>query len=608
MISHTTILLVTNYLALVMAVWLGWYVVTRSTRNLLSWLTSLTLWSVGGLFLNTILALNPLPPPINSPEWMQMFFPFWPTETIESGWAGWLQGWQVVPAIIFWHHATMILRPGMMNWWRWIRVIVGYAIAISGIIILIEKPLAFADVSGDPLFLNTLKPGPLYLPFLLALLIFTFFCLVNIFRTIQTTQAEMPKRQLITMAIATVIALLTVPSALLAAIFGIPVPRLIYTLLLLISVALIGYGVSRYSALMEGRTIRRDFVYSALSTSLIVAIYFVVTWVSVRVFNVPAAVFVFVIILIIVTHNLVDSTRHSLDSIFFRKENRQIRANLRKLSNQIGKEDLKANITLALEAMCNSVRATYGLVLLFEKDQHHIFARYNFRNEHIAQGIDDFLVDDILHIQPGQFASPLDDAALFIPLYIDVVQIGVIVLGRPANSTNYSKEDIDLLLFPSDRLSEAIYNAQRESEYIRQLSQFANQKGMQDQIPTKEVENALRNIYDYAYLGDSSLAKLKLIETRLSSGSETHVDRGKAVNKVLSEAVDKLRPDTEIVNHPPPREWYPYLILYGSYIEDQLNRDIMSRLYISEGTFNRTRRAAIRSLARILGEMEMTCH
>jgi hypothetical protein len=43
-------------------------------------------------------------------------------------------------------------------------------------------------------------------------------------------------------------------------------------------------------------------------------------------------------------------------------------------------------------------------------------------------------------------------------------------------------------------------------------------------------------------------------------------------------------------------------------MEDRLNREIMSQLYISEGTFNRTRRAAIRSVARLLGEMEARYH
>jgi hypothetical protein len=39
-------------------------------------------------------------------------------------------------------------------------------------------------------------------------------------------------------------------------------------------------------------------------------------------------------------------------------------------------------------------------------------------------------------------------------------------------------------------------------------------------------------------------------------------------------------------------------------VDEVQNRDIMGKLYISEGTFNRTRRTAIRSLARTLAEME----
>jgi DNA-binding CsgD family transcriptional regulator len=38
------------------------------------------------------------------------------------------------------------------------------------------------------------------------------------------------------------------------------------------------------------------------------------------------------------------------------------------------------------------------------------------------------------------------------------------------------------------------------------------------------------------------------------------------------------------------------------YVEGVQNREIMARLYISEGTFNRTRRNAIRGLARLLVE------
>jgi hypothetical protein len=95
-----------------------------------------------------------------------------------------------------------------------------------------------------------------------------------------------------------------------------------------------------------------------------------------------------------------------------------------------------------------------------------------------------------------------------------------------------------------------------------------------------------------------------MVRSRLTQGQVTTLDRGKAVHEILLEAIDKLRPETPIARDPPPREWYPYLILRDAYLEEKSNRDIMLALYISEGTFNRTRRAAIRSVARTLGEME----
>ncbi|MBL8103630.1 MAG: hypothetical protein JNM02_13940, partial [Anaerolineales bacterium] len=53
---------------------------------------------------------------------------------------------------------------------------------------------------------------------------------------------------------------------------------------------------------------------------------------------------------------------------------------------------------------------------------------------------------------------------------------------------------------------------------------------------------------------------------------------------------------------PLPRVWYNHAVLHDAYVEGVPNREIMARLYISEGTFNRTRRNAIRGLARLLME------
>ncbi len=124
------------------------------------------------------------------------------------------------------------------------------------------------------------------------------------------------------------------------------------------------------------------------------------------------------------------------------------------------------------------------------------------------------------------------------------------------------------------------------------------------------VEDALRRLYDWLYLGEHELTNLRSVRARLTRGEGTPITcvvRGKAVSEVLSEAVEQLRPNGVIPERTrvPGREWHPYLILHSAYVEGASNRDIMSRLQISEGTFNRTRRRALQAVARFIQDMEV---
>jgi hypothetical protein len=173
----------------------------------------------------------------------------------------------------------------------------------------------------------------------------------------------------------------------------------------------------------------------------------------------------------------------------------------------------------------------------------------------------------------------------------------------------YSEADIELLLHPADRLADAICDARREGEHLAALAALAEaQKAAAPAEPAqtsvKIVEDALRNLTSFAYLGEHPLAEWRLVAATLGESTPTFLDRGKAVYGVLTEAVEKLRPAGSEPGDLPPREWYPYLILRDAYFQDVPNRDIMARLYISEGTFNRTRRAALQAVARSLEEME----
>ena len=83
------------------------------------------------------------------------------------------------------------------------------------------------------------------------------------------------------------------------------------------------------------------------------------------------------------------------------------------------------------------------------------------------------------------------------------------------------------------------------------------------------MEDALRHMTDYAYLGDHIITQFKLVKSKVAVDAVTHLDLGKAAYDVLTEAIEKLRPTDDIPSsEPPPREWYPYLILHGAYVQD----------------------------------------
>lgn len=606
-----TITLIVNFFAFALALWLGLYVVTRSRRSLIAWLTGLTLWSLAGLFLNVLLALNPPPALANPPVWLQLLFPFWQAANFEEQSSNiWLQGWSVTPGIVLWHHATTLMRPGPLSPWRWTRILLGYGAAIAAVIVQAFTPLFFTASTGDPIYLNTLQAGPLYPIFAILLLLYAGMSVANLLRSAQSAPAAMPRKQLIILAIATVIGGLAGVLSIGASAFGLQLPMVILTLLLGIAVGLIGYGVARYSALVDGRTMRRDFFYNAVSIGLVALLYLGVTWLSVRIYNIPSVAIVFAVMLAIISHALIDLARQGLDSIFYRRDTRRLRDNLRQLALRAGEQtDPNENLSLALDSLCSSVRATYGLLVLFDDEQLDLAASYYWQHRELPFTPADLAADDILPLEPNHFSSPFTEAALLIPLYAEAEQLGAIILGRPVNGIHYAQVDLELLLYPSDRMAEVIQSMRREADYLARIADLAEASQptgtpQPTEISVKAVENALRNMTDFAHLGEHPLATMKLVMSQLPDGTVTHLDRGKAVYSILAEVVEKLRPDGSTPGDPPPREWYAYLILHSAYFEDIPNRDIMARLYISEGTFNRTRRSAIRAVTRTLAEME----
>jgi hypothetical protein len=603
---------VVNFLGLVLALWLGLYLVTRNSKYWIAWLTAFTLWSMAGLFLNILLAINPPPQEIYRFDWMRFMFPFWPTESLAGSANSWLQGWSVTPAVAFWHNVTILMRPGRLTLWRWTRILTGYFLAVLAIVVQAKAPILFAAQDSNPLYLNSMKPGVWYPFFGTALIVLTGACVLNLIRSARFAQVRILRKQLLFMAAATLIAGLTGPLSFVSSAMGFPVPIVGMSLLLAVPVVVIGVGVVRYSALMAGRTIQHDFFYNLAGLVLIMLVYGLASWILVQVYRAPAVVMILIPVLAVVTHSLMIPMFRLLDHLFYHTETRQLRSNLQRLVRQVGEgSGLEENLGRALETLCSSVQATYGLIITFEQASLHLAAAYQWQQDEPSVRMDEVSADDVVQLSPGQFQPPLEEAALLVPLYGGAEQLGALILGRPVNGLRYAVEDVESLLAPTDRIAELISIAHRKADNLARIAQLAEDQPAPavDQvhpIHVDTVETALRNLNDYAFLGDTSLAHLKLVNSRLAQGQVTHLERGKQVHAILVEAIDKLRPDETPLRDPPPPEWYPYSILKDAYVEERPNRDIMLDLYISEGTFNRTRRAAIRSVARALGEMEST--
>jgi len=188
-------------------------------------------------------------------------------------------------------------------------------------------------------------------------------------------------------------------------------------------------------------------------------------------------------------------------------------------------------------------------------------------------------------------------------------------IGKPHSRIEYSAGDLELLEEVADQIGTlvSLHNLKPgQTAQIRKM--VAESQANEDELNSvagkikgtismhpdakfiKMVEEALRHLPDAITLGQSSLAD------RMGMTGETHVERGKQLQVLLMDTIELFKPAEKRPPEPLPRIWYSYAVLHDAYVEGVPNREITARLYISEGTFNRTRRNAIRGLARALTE------
>ena len=239
--------------------------------------------------------------------------------------------------------------------------------------------------------------------------------------------------------------------------------------------------------------------------------------------------------------------------------------------------------------------------------------------------------DEVVVLSPPVQIAGLGPIAVMAPLVAGGEPIGVVALGRRSTGSAYSEEDIDLLEDCAETVAVVAHAARLQERSVRQIEALLSEAqererdlrrrlrkalaaeagplrlaGQPKNQAVSLVEDALRHLYDCSYLGEYALSRLRVVESYLESpeaGFVTHLDRGQALQRLLVSAIDKLRlpePRPSL----PGRQWHGYVILHRCYVLGEPNRDVMSHLYVSEGTFNRARRRAVRGVTRALAEME----
>jgi hypothetical protein len=445
----------------------------------------------------------------------------------------------------------------------------------------------------------------------IALIGLTITSIIHLARSAYVAPNEIIRRQLMTLVTATVITGFIAPISLVSSGLNLfPMPMVVMSGVLAVFVMMVGYGVARYSALVQKRTIDRDFFYNLIGVMVMAGIYILAAWIMVFAYEAPKVIVIFIPLLGVFTHTGLNAASIFLDWFFYRGDTRRLRANLHNLRRLAGeKENMQLMLEEILGTLCMPIKATYGLIFIFKDGTAQQIAQHRWKWSTLELPSSLLVADDFLHLTPKHFDAPLEDAALLVPLYNETEQVGALVLGRPTNGIQYAHQDVELLLYPADQIADALFLHLRNTAQLDKVEQLVNETPTtvtaQNSIPVDAMDQALRNLFDYAHLADSQLAQLDVVRRRMAGEKKTHIERGKTVQAVMLEALEQLKPSREIPQRDPlPREWYPYVILHDAYVEEIQNRDIMSKLYISEGTFNRTRRAAISSLARAMAEME----
>lgn len=606
--------------SITVALWLGLYLVTRASDSRRAWLSALTVWAVGAWFIHNVLQTS-------LPHYREVAWLLWFGQAIKFAPTLWFHlSCQLL-------YETTPVSPRQNILLRWV---IGLSYGVT-LLQVLDTGRGFVNMA-------TPEEIPSYGLFLALLFILPLWAMWNFYRALVQVRFPVLRRQFLHLLVATAVAYVGGLYTGMGIYFRWNLLFFPSYAVLAVGVILLGYGVVKYDALVEGRSIERDALYSIAGVGIVTLFYTLVALILWVTGAIGISALVTFLVCAVITHTLSDGGRTILDRLFYRGHLRKLRTDLRQLAQETGTSNtLSEQLGLVLDTVCQSVGAGDGFIAIRQlKDADFVVTNSRdarWRERELAAAI--LVAAEMVELgDAGAVRPELESMALLVPLADNRTQNGALVLGRKLSGVPYRPEELDYLETVGPQLAVMIESAHQQEARVLQLEQAmeayrARERILQQQmqqlvtVPTATVdgpsdlddetmvtltEDALRHLNDFAYLGEHDLVKLQVVNKFVAKATTpnyrlsgvTHVDQGKALHGLLLQAVEALRPagaqpSTYAV---PSREWHNFLILHENYVKGELTRDIMARLYIGEGTYNRTRRRALRSVAKAIQEME----
>jgi hypothetical protein len=386
-----------------------------------------------------------------------------------------------------------------------------------------------------------------------------------------------------------------------------PSPRIIQDTLVFLGIFILNLAVARHQVWMERRATLQDFPLTTFSVLGLSALYGFVAWSR----GMPLQFSGSVVGLAIITMGLYDLVREFLERSRMRNES-LFRKQLNRRDVEGSSGDLtKIQIQNGLDLLCQTIDAPGGFVAARHDEEFIVLASQLSFPVGSGLSVASMTCEDLCH--PTE--KELSLVAWLAPVFEGRRQVAVVGVNKSVSRIEYSSGSLELLSEVADQIGTIISLSNIGFRYGEQIHEYMKKSQasltemnsatdtmlssfsvLPDTDLIRVVEDALRHLPDAITLGQSVLAE------KLSINNDSHIERGKQLQKLLISTIESLKPAEKRPAEPLPRLWYSYAVLHDAYVEGVTNREIMARLYISEGTFNRTRRNAIRGLARALLE------